>query len=278
MKQAVLILANKDTLALRNLLIEFNDERFDLYIHFDKKEEDQFQSIKKFTNQNPNVSNVFWVRREKVQWAAPSMVKAELELFKAANKYGPYRYCHLVSDSDCLLKSVDAIWDFFNCAEGEWLSEIERNASNVHRFQYFYPFMEYGVRNHNVVWILQKILLMTQRILGIKRKIPYREVLKASQWGSFTGKFVQAIVKNEIEILREIKYTSTPDEHYKAGLLLKYQNDFRYNANNLRYVNFKDGNSPNYLSEKEYIEASRSNYIFARKVDDAFCNEYIKRT
>lgn len=109
-KHAYLIMTHGDFLLLKKIIELLDDNRNDIFIHFDAKlgivDEEEFKKVVK-------KSNLYFIKnRIDVKWGGASQVSAELELFKSAIE-NEYKYYHLLSGSDLPIKSQNYIHEFF---------------------------------------------------------------------------------------------------------------------------------------------------------------------
>lgn len=98
MKHAYLIIAHNEFEILKRLIQALDDERNDIYIHFDRKLNhypDCRTSYAKLT---------FLEERMDVRWGDISVVDAEFALFDEAYRRGEYSYYHCYRVLICLLK------------------------------------------------------------------------------------------------------------------------------------------------------------------------------
>lgn len=87
-----------------------DDERFDFYIHVDKKSADDGHWLTDICKK----SKVFFTDRIPVYWGHHSQTQTEMILLKAAVKANiPYDYYHLISSVDMPLMTPGEIDDFF---------------------------------------------------------------------------------------------------------------------------------------------------------------------
>lgn len=103
-KHAFLIMAHNEYDILNKLLLLLDDERNDIFIHYDKN-----------VNYPPielKYSNIHVFKKVDVGWGEDSQIECEMFLFNEAYKKGPFDYYHLLSGVDLPLKSNDYIHDF----------------------------------------------------------------------------------------------------------------------------------------------------------------------
>ena len=113
MKHAYLILVHNDFEILGQLIRAIDDERNDIYIHFDRKVAHCPDC------RTLHAGLMVLTERIDVRWGDVSVVRAEYALFDAAYRHGGYRYYHLLSGVDMPLKSQDYIHRFFEDNDGK---------------------------------------------------------------------------------------------------------------------------------------------------------------
>ena len=90
MKHAYLILVHNDFEILGQLIRAVDDERNDIYIHFDRKVAHCPDC------RTLHAGLMVLTERIDVRWGDVSVVRAEYALFDAAYRHGGYRYYHLL--------------------------------------------------------------------------------------------------------------------------------------------------------------------------------------
>lgn len=126
-KHTYLIMAHNEFEVLKELLLALDDDRNDIYIHFDKK-------VKEIPEIKLNKSNLYILEnRIDVRWGHVSQIEAEYALFEEAfkSKEQSVRY-HLISGTHFPLKTQDELHTFFDRNSGkEILSFIYTNDYEV---------------------------------------------------------------------------------------------------------------------------------------------------
>jgi hypothetical protein len=270
-KQAFLILASnlgeQVIKLIKNLAIE---ENFDIFIHVDKK----IGSINKSTFKK--FKNVFFIDRIRTDWASFSLVEAELKLLRKAVMTNDYSYVHLLSGSDLPLKSNSEIIEFFKNETHQFVDFEEINTYKVmKRIDYYYPLQKFAGKKRGIVWFLQKIGVVGQKVLNINRtrKLQNINFAKGSQWFSITGEFANFILKDSLGVINVLKHGQTVDELLVQTVLLNspfIKDISNPNYGNLRFIKWKerDVNSPEILTIKDLNELKNTNKLFARKFDE----------
>ena len=282
-KHAYLIMAHADPEHLQNLVNALDDERNDIFIHIDGKED-----ITKFKNIACKRSNLeFLKRRIDVFWGDPSQIDAEYALFHCVGG-GRYSRIHLISGADFPIKSQDYIHEFFDKHKDEEFIdyEDERNLTSelskkMRLYNFFLPYIshpdKYIASFFNFV---RRVLLVLQMCLGINRHYSMNVIKKGSNWASMTQAFVDELLKHEKKIKREYRYTHCCDEIYKQTIA--WNTSFRNKISilgNMRIIDFSRGNgkNPYTFQSMDYDILRQSNSLFARKFSSAISQELILR-
>lgn len=276
-KHAYLILCHEVTEVLKTLLRLLDDERNDIYLHFDKKILIPAEKLKELSVQQarlqilPNPVSVYW--------AHTSLMEAELLLLRTASADGPHAYYHLLSGSDLPLKSQDEIHRFFQQNKGkefiEYWNDEEAQRDAFRRVRYFYVFNRYKKRasfgTHILTTPVRNFFLILQKMTGVNRlRGKDIEIKKGSQWFSITEECCRYVLDHESDIHRLFHHTLCPDELFLQTIV--WDSPFRealYNTDNphlgsMRAIDWERGNP--YVWQKtdmDYLKGSP--YLFARK-------------
>ncbi|GAB4366824.1 MAG: beta-1,6-N-acetylglucosaminyltransferase [Elainellaceae cyanobacterium] len=213
LKIGYLILAHTDAPQLGKL-VNTVDYKSRIFIHLDKK-----SNINAFKDINLPKSAEFIWDRVPVYWGGISMVKATLNLIKAALSSGE-KFSHLVllSGSDYPIKSAHSIYDFLTQnSQRQFIRFIDMAMSpnpgmqRVLQYWYLEPFLPF--EDKLIRTSLQKVLNFSTR-----RK-PFKDLRLAfgSQWWAITPEcaaFILQFVEQNLEFLNFYKYAHCPDEHF----------------------------------------------------------------
>lgn len=275
-RHAYLILAHHEFEVLQRLMQAIDDERNDIYIHFDAK-------LKSYPVFHPSHARLFVLtRRIDVRWGDVSVVKAEYALFEAASQCGGYSYYHLLSGVDMPLKSQDYIHRFFEentgkefigYYQGDMADEIDRKVRRWHLFPGNFK------RTEGSMSIGRKVLragwIRVQLLFGIRRNtdVNFR---KGTQWISVSSGFVGYLLQHQAEVMRTYSHTFCPDEIFVQTLC--WNSPFRdriYDRNEegrgcLRMIGWKDNRLEEW-QERDFEMLMSSDALFARK----FSGRYI---
>ncbi|MCD8236971.1 MAG: beta-1,6-N-acetylglucosaminyltransferase [Prevotellaceae bacterium] len=274
MKHAYLIIAHNEFEILNLLLRAIDDERNDIYIHFDRKITDipacRTAHAKMFILSNPT----------DVRWGDVSVVEAEYKLFEAAYVHGGYSYYHLLSGVDFPLKSQDYIHrfmeknadkEFIGYYQGDISKEIERKVCLWHLFpksfrgdSTFDMLMKKGLR---------ALFIRLQLWSGIRRnqQVNFR---KGTQWVSVAHSLVSLLLQKKDEVMRTYSHTFCADEIFVQTIC--WNSSFRehiYKLNDegdgcMRMIGWKNNELIEW-TEDNFDELIASNALFARKFSSA---------
>lgn len=270
MKHAYLILAHNEFAVLERLIQAIDDERNDIYIHFDGK-------LKSYPVFQPIHAGLFILtERIDVRWGDISVVKAEYALFEAAFQSGGYSYYHLLSGVDMPLKSQDYIHRFFvenNGKEfiGYYQEDITAGIDRKVRRWHLFPEnfkdtqggMSIGRKILRAGWIRMQLLLRIRR----NKDVNFR---KGTQWLSISSELVGYLLQQREAVMRIYSHTFCSDEIFVQTIC--WNSPFRnrvYNIHDegrgcLRMIGWK-GNRLEEWQERDFEKLMSSDALFARK-------------
>ena len=264
MKHAYLIIAHNEFEVLRRLVAALDDERNDIFIHFDKK-------VKVLPEIETERSRLFVIKdRVDVRWGTVRQIETELRLFEAALEEGPYVFYHLISGTHFPVKPMKSIWEFYEAHGGQELMHLwdydARDVSNkletYHFFMDWYssdvPFVQAAVQRF---W---RYNLALQRLAGVKRHRKL-EFHKADNWMSLTHEAAAYLVENKNRIVRKYKMTFCADEYFVPTELFACGCRFKIvDCKNLLYARFEGANAVA-LKKEDVVALKNSEFLFARK-------------
>lgn len=277
MKHAYLILAHNEFEVLGRLLQAIDDERNDIYIHFDRKLR-KCPVCKTF-----HAGLYILTERIDVRWGDLSVVNAEYALFRGAYGHGGYSYYHLLSGVDMPLKSQDYIHHFFEMNagkefigyyQGKLAKEIDRKVRRWHLFP------ESFREKRGVITLGKRILragfIRLQLLCGIRRNknVNFK---KGTQWLSITEGLVDYLLQQEVKIRRMYGHTFCADEIFVQTVC--WNSSFRDNIydiydeghGSLRMIGWCNNQLVEW-KEKDFSILMSSEALFARK----FCSDHLK--
>lgn len=279
-KQAVLVIAHKNSYVLEKNLKLLDSPYIDIFIHVDEKclnfDFEHYKKILKY-------SKLIYVKpRIKVYWAGYSQVQVELILLEFAQKYGNYSYYHLISGQDLLIKPVKDFIDFFTNSNKLFLDSREISRTNnwskkvYYRVSVKHIFINYVRCPNKLIQysarFFNKFYANLQVRMGIdlikKNQITLRY---GSQWFSLPSDCVSYILskKNEINknyknswLIDEIFIQSTVAENSKLQARLALSN-----KREIRWLGEKEAH-PYVWRKKDFNKLMNSEAFFARKFDE----------
>lgn len=275
-KHAYLIMAHHQFDFLKDLLLELDDARNDIFLHIDKKVNNfDFEGFSGLLQH----SRLFFTDRVDVHWGGYSQIACELTLLKAAVP-GHYAYYHLISGADFPLKSQDEIHAFFDEQEGKEFLEFDTETEKVpqgvrERISLYHFFRE---STCPLAEPFDMVITRLQRLLGINRlKNTNNKIQKGPNWFSITDAFAQYVVSREGWISQYFHHSVCADELFLQTLAVN--SEFMENVydpfcrkeipGNLRYVDWEhgNGNSPYTFREEDKERLKELPHLFARKFD-----------
>lgn len=286
-KHAYLILAYKNTYALKKTakMLDYKDN--DIYFHIDKK-----SNIKDFEEYKTSIkkAGVYFTGRIKVNWAAFSQLEAMLVLFEEALKNGEYSYFHLLSESDMPIKSQRYIHDYLKDKSVDLIemSGVSKKKgletfSTAQWSQYYYFFTETSLyrkcKAHK--FLVRVALIFPQKILGIDRwkgekARNGKEIFPVWGWTwvSLSKKTVEFIISKKAYIYHHFKKTHAPDECAIPTLLYNFTNleNVRASKRNIIFTG-----KPSIITMDDYTRLMNSDDFFARKFDEKVDKEVIDK-
>lgn len=270
MKHAFLIIAHHEFDVLRHLIEALDDERNDVYIHFDKKV-DSLPVIQLYKAGLYILEN-----RVDVRWGDVSQIESEFVLFQEAYSNGPYLYYHTLSGVDMPLKSMDTIHTFFNKYHGKELigfhqenirAQVDRKVRKYHVFPRYFrvknPLLSFFFRSARFISIRLQYLLRVARHKDVEFK-------KGTSWVSVTHEFVTFFLPKRDDMIKMYRYTFCADEIFLQTLC--WDSKFRhrlYDSENegrgcMREVEWENGEVKDWTID-DYEKLKDSEAFFARK-------------
>lgn len=266
-KIAVLVLAHKN-MAQISALVELLKEEFDVYVHLDAKSKLEPREL--LTSQN-----IFVLKKHRIRWGSPAIVKASLSLLKYAASANYDRYI-LVSGQDLPIKPLKDIRKFFEInPEKEFVGSLnlrDWDHGGLTRVTRYHSPSHLGSKGAVKTWLrFQSYALdRIQDFLNIKRTLEI-EFYCGPQWVDLTGKAVKAIleyVEANTWLLRRFRWTACSDEIFFPTILNLLNMESRLENQVLRYVDWSEAkDSPKLLGSDDLVGLRNSKALFARKFE-----------
>ncbi|WP_256003313.1 beta-1,6-N-acetylglucosaminyltransferase [Pedobacter deserti] len=279
MKHAFLILAHEQPKHLLKLVNKLNSDFANFYIHIDSKskvliESDEIQLLKAY-------SNVTFVTSRSTHWGGFSLVKAEIDLLKAAYDSCDNERFHLISGVDYPMVSNQHLYSFFENNVNDYILWDESEAHKRYYIDCFYFYDRYfgkSKANKFNYYFLKPIYVAMQRAsrllyqylnIKLRKQIPgtfYHAF--GAQWFSISRSSAEYIVnylrQNEW-IIKRFEHTAVSDETFFVMILMNGPRKEYAINDNLRFFGKKSNEL--LLDTSDWVDLERSNGIFARKVN-----------
>lgn len=212
-KHAYLIIAHNEFEILKVLLSMLDDERNDIYLHFDKKA----GNINLLEFQTRKSRLVILDERIDVRWGDLSLTKVELLLFETAYNGGKYTYFHLLSGIDLPIQTQDYIHHFFDVNNGcEFVGYS--SYAKLNRVLKYHLFTRYYKHDNIITRIIRRLCLFIQHCLHYQRKGDFT-FYRGCNWVSITSDLVSVLLKRKKNILKRFRYTNCSDEFFVQSIL-----------------------------------------------------------
>ncbi|WP_295363453.1 beta-1,6-N-acetylglucosaminyltransferase [uncultured Succinivibrio sp.] len=230
MKHAYLIMAHYRPDLLHYLIESIDDERNDIFIHIDKKNQNLTWNL------SAKKASVFVISSKNIIWGSYSQIECEYRLLEAANKNMKYDYYHLLTGVTFPLKNQDYIHSFFKKNQGAEFIGFDNKKDYSFRAKYHLLFPNRGKRVGKIGSLLDKsesIYIKIQQLLGINRLNEENLIIKKGlAYFSITNDFVEYVLSQEKVIKKLLKGSICGDEVFIQTLA--FNSDFRnklYNFN-----------------------------------------------
>lgn len=198
-----------------------------------------------------------------------------------------YDYYHLLSGMCFPIKSMEQIKKFFSLNSGVnyiHYDDDKKSKSRLERIDYYMFFQDIKPRGRSVLSVIQRITIILQKIVGIKRTRNSPYVFKSgSQWWSITHECAMFLINKEADIKRCFKYTMC-DEMFVQTMVynselkntLPKRSEKENYEWNLREIDWNRGTPYTYTSDDFNMLVNSPN-LFARKFDERLDFEIIRK-
>lgn len=272
-KIAILIAAHNDPAVLKRLVYALDYEKFDIYIHVDKKSDISsydFSSYKLKYSALRILEN-----RVKVYWGDISQVYALLNMYEAALGGGDYCRFVTLSGNDYPLRPNEEIYSVLSDPDKEFIMGNVEEEEWKHTDYFFKPLGLFG-----------KVLTRVIRLLHIKRKPLYvdgkkTDIYFAPSWHALSDgcvKYVMSELKAHEEYLKFFRRTFASDEALIPTIVF---NSKKYSARALRNsfpkgTHYNEKPAVHYINydpivqvfkEEDFDKLVSSGKLFTRKVN-----------
>jgi len=268
MTQAILITAYKNVEQVIQI-IDYFDNRFEFYIHFDKRSALDLSPLQRIKDKNVSVYNTY-----PVYWGGVNHLKAILLLAGEALENSENALFHLITGEDfpckpvsCFCENVDCTKDYIDVFPMPY--PIWPGNGGMDRLDY-YNF--YDLFNAKKIDKIIHGLVRLQKLFKIKRNYSagFPKLYGGSTYWSLSRNTMQYLLeytRSNKAFLDRINYTFCPEEFYFQTIIM--DSPFASNVidDNLRYIDWVSGRGgkPAFLDESDYEKIKSSNKLFARK-------------
>lgn len=279
-KHAYLIIAHNNSYILNRLLSLIDDERNDIFLHIDKKVEQE--SLLKECDY-PKRSRLFLCnKRVDVKWGHISLVEIEFLLFEAAAQKRKYRYFHLISGVDLPIKTQNYIHHFFEENDGTEFVGFDnrpqkyRLTDRINKIHIATAHFKDSKYKRKVWFFLDFVFVMVQKIFRYNYGLDPKknQLKKGCNWVSVTNDFVNYLLPQKEEMLKLYKYSVCPDEMFLHTAI--FNSPFKEKINQeadeykacVRCIDWERGH-PYIFKKNDFDELKNSDRLFARKFDQS---------
>ena len=237
-------------------------------------------------------SKLFFCKRVNVVWSGYNLVKAELNLLRAAVPK-EYAYYHLLSASDFPIKSQREIYNWFIQNEGKEFvhfgtDDYQRDIASRYNVYHFFQEKLGRGRNNKLYNKLETYSLAAQRRLHVNRS-KNREVCLygGANWFSITDDLAHFVLEHIKDYKREFRFTQNCDEIFLQTIVMNsdFKNRLYISGCNddyhqiMRHIDWTRGENggPHTFTIEDYNELIHSEYLFARKFNEKIDNTIIDK-
>jgi len=282
-KVALLILASSNINVLNLLLKKFDDEKFDIFIHLDRKCLKNKDRIKLPSNAN--------ILKESfdVSWGGFNMVEATFSMFKIAES-DVYSHYALVSDSCYPISSSQKLYEYLE----EDVSYINIGSDTItpsHPFfdrYYKYWLMDVPIGNPKGNALVENKDYLNKFLgtLGYRNGVAGFDFKVGSQWMCISSN-VMFYLLHEMsnELYEYFRYSKIADECLIQTFVNKLVEDNKVPSesikSNLHFIDFENEGRipglPRVMDETDFQRLMESNKFFTRKLDFESSHELINK-
>lgn len=278
MRIAHIIMAHKNPAQLLRMIKKLDHPNFDIYVHIDKKVLlDPFKAILEV----PNVRLI--KNRIHCNWGAYSFLTAIVStLNEVLSTKTYYDYINLLSAQDYPLYSSAYIYDYFEKAKGRNFISFETSRESLWWKEAVSRYEKYHFTDVNIKW-KYRIQKIVNAVMPLRKFPVYDELYggcKSTWWTLSYGcaKLVADELSNNKKLVNFIKYSWGTDEFVVATVVMNSQFKSSVVNNNLRYIDWSEGNPhPKLLGTEDFEKIKSSGMLFARKFDITLDEEILDK-
>lgn len=255
MKHAYLIIAHNEFGILQRLVSALDDDRNDIYIHFDRK-------VRELPEVKVDKSGLHVLKnRIDVKWGTVSQIRCEYAIWREALNNGPYGRYTLLSGTHYPLMEQEALSTYFEKKDGKNLFPYMDRADD---YQIDMKMQRINVAPCSIIW---RAALKAQRLFGIRinRDLTF---YNAGNWASLTEDAVKYLCANEGRIVKKYRWSFCGDEFFAPTELMSSDlaGSVEFSRDLLKFE-IGRSNAKTYGAE-DYDELIGSGCAFARKFSE----------
>lgn len=259
---------------LYKLCAALDDERFDLYIHIDKKTDISAFNIESYALK---CSRIYVMQnRVNVRWGDISIVDATLAMYRKAHENENYIRYVTLSGLDFPIRSNDQIYNTLSQEGVEFIKGNPIRGKELHKIRNIYLW-KLGKLGGMISRAMKQLKMQKRGELRIHGNLA--QIYFAPQWHALSGEFVEYMldVLQNKAIRKFFRFSYAPDELMIPTILFnnkKYREraiscDFpentHYNTKStLHYLNYEP--VIEVFDEKSFGRIMNSGRLFVRKV------------
>ena len=274
-KHAFMIGCYKCPEYLESLIDSLDGRRSNFYIHVNKENVEEFESLRlKMKNRN----NVLFVPSIKVIWGGMTLLKSLCIMMNEAIKNEDNFFFHFLTGQDALVQPLDKLYDFFDSNSDKNFVSISKNIDTVlcpkskelDWIQYYHTYDRLNYRTSFFSKTVEKMFVGIQKIFGFKRKLSWEKYYKGSGWFSLNKKAVQILLDamNNKEEMKKWNNCFATEEIFIPTILKNSTYNLNIVNDSLRYIDWKKGPTyPAILDESSFDDIIYSGKFFCRKID-----------
>lgn len=272
-KIAMLVLIHKNSEQLRKLIGQFEQDKFDFYIHVDKKYD--------FKNDDfPN--NVFFLPNDlriDITWGHMTMVDAMINLLKYSYlSKKDYMFYWFISGQDLVIKDSQEIYEELSTNKDlNYINFFDKKNTQKHLYRNQGYFPKFIVKRSFFYKVLRKLYGI---VLNIIAKVLRKQYYFGSQWSVLNEHFIEYLFNSDKLLDSYKSYFGNkivPDESFFQTIIMDspYKDNLK---NNLTYIDWSENaSSPKTFKLDDYEEIISSNFFMARKFDIDVCGDIIDK-
>lgn len=283
-KHAFLIGCYKNPDYLYDFIKSLDGNRSVFYIHVNKENYKEFDGLREKLKEKKNITFVPSIR---VIWGGITLLKSLKIMLNEALKDKENYFFHFLTGQDALVKPVSELYAFFDSHSSEnfipmmqMMNSASINSKELDLIQYYHLYDKVNVRNNLFARWLEKIVINFQKILKIKRKLPYEKIYKGSGWFSINRSAAEVLEEslNNDTVLKKWENTFATEEFFIPTILKNSIHNLIIVNRNLYYIDWCKGPGPfpSILDMSFYEDIINSDCFFCRKIDPVYSKDLLE--